>query len=131
MIQRSKSLAMVFLLGVFLAGGAVGFAANQVATPKAKCAGGAGGDKSSYRERFATELGLTPSQRVVVDSLMETQRTRVRALYRPVRPQLDSIGRIRDSIFEDTQRQLKTLLTPEQQTKFERMHREGRSGKRK
>ena len=33
-MQRSKSLAMVFLLGVFLAGGAAGFAANQVTTPK-------------------------------------------------------------------------------------------------
>ena len=125
-MQRSKSLAMVFLLGVFLAGGAAGFAANQVAGPRTKC----GGDKASYRERFATELGLTPSQRRVVDSLMEAQRTRVRALYSPVRPQLDSIGRVRDSIFEDTQRRLKALLTPEQQATFDRMHQEGRSGKR-
>lgn len=125
-MQRSKSLAMVFLLGVFLAGGAAGFAANEVANPKAKC----GPDRAGYRERFATELGLTASQRRVVDSLMETQRTRVRALYSPVRPQLDSIGRSRDSIFEDTQRQLKTLLTPEQQAIFGRMHREGRSEKR-
>lgn len=128
MMQRSRSLAMVFLLGVFLAGGAVGFAANQVASPQKKCAGGS---KSSYRERFAAELDLTAPQRRIVDSLMETQRRRVRALYTPVRPEMDSIGRIRDSIFEDTQRQLKTLLTPEQQTKFERMNREGRSGKRK
>lgn len=125
-MQRSKSLAMVFLLGVFLAGGAAGFAANQVAGTKTKC----GGDRASYRERFATELGLTASQREAVDSLMETQRTRVRALYRPVRPQLDSIGRSRDSIFEDTQQRLKALLTPEQQARFDRMHREGRSKKR-
>lgn len=124
-MHRSKSLAMVFLLGVFLAGGAAGFAANQVAGPRAKCGG-----KHNYRERFATELGLTASQRRVVDSLMEIQRSRVRALYTPVRPQLDSIGRVRDSIFEDTQRQLKTLLTPEQQATFDRMHREGRSSKR-
>lgn len=125
-MQRSKSLAMIFLLGVFLAGGAAGFAANQMAGPEKKCRG----DRASYRERFATELGLTASQRVAVDSLMETQRTLVRALYRPVRPQMDSIGRIRDSIFEDTQRQLKAMLTPGQQAKFDRMHREGRSKKR-
>ena len=125
-MQRSKSLAMVFLLGVFLAGGAAGFAANQVAGPRAKCGG-----KDSYRERFAAELGLNASQRQVVDSLMEVQRTRVRALYGPVRPQLDSIGRVRDSIFEDTQRQLKALLTPEQQATFDRMHREGRAGKKR
>ncbi|CAN5667581.1 hypothetical protein BH23GEM1_BH23GEM1_08430 [soil metagenome] len=118
-MQRSKSLAMVFLLGVFLAGGAAGFAANQVAGPEKRCKD----DKASYRERFATELGLTPSQRQVVDSLMETQRTHVRALYRPMRPQLDSISRRRDSIFEDTRRQLKALLTPEQQAKFDRMPR--------
>lgn len=125
-MQRSKSLAMVFLLGVFLAGGAAGFAANQVTGEKTKC----GGDRASYRERFATELGLTASQRQAVDSLMETQRTRVRALYSPLRPQLDSIGRSRDSIFEDTQQRLKALLTPEQQARFDRMHREGRSKKR-
>ena len=125
-MQRSKSLAMVFLLGVFLAGGAVGFAANQVAGPEKRCKG----DRASYRERFATELGLTTSQRQAVDSLMEAQRTRVRALYSPMRPQLDSIGRSRDSIFEDTQRQLRLLLTAEQQARFERMHREGRSRKR-
>jgi len=125
-MQRSKSLAMVFLLGVFLAGGAAGFAANQVAGPEKPCKW----DRASYRERFASELGLTASQRRVVDSLMETQRTRVRALYGPVRPQLDSIGHSRDSIYEDTQRELKALLTPEQQAKFDRMHREGRSRKR-
>ena len=125
-MQRSKSLAMIFLLGVFLAGGAAGFAANQVAGPEKRCKG----DRASYRERFASELGLTASQRRVVDSLMETQRTRVRALYGPVRPQLDSIGHSRDSIYEDTQRELKALLTPEQQAKFDRMHREGRSRKK-
>ena len=125
-MHRSKSLAMVFLLGVFLAGGAAGFAANQVTSPREKCAGG----KGSYRERFATELGLTAGQRRVVDSLMEIQRTRVRSLYGPMRPRLDSIGRVRDSIFEDTQRQLKTLLTPDQQVKFEQLHREGRKRKR-
>jgi len=125
-MQRSKSLAMIFLLGVFLAGGAAGFAANQVAGPEKRCKG----DRASYRERFASELGLTASQRRVVDSLMETQRTRVRALYGPVRPQLDSIGHSRDSIYEDTQRELKSLLTPEQQAKFDRMHREGRSRKK-
>lgn len=125
-MHRSKSLAMVFLLGVFLAGGAAGFAANQVAGTRTKC----GGSKESYRERFATELGLTASQRQVVDSLMEAQRTRVRGLYGPMRPQLDSIGRVRDSIFQNTQQQLKALLTPEQQATFDRMNREGRSGKR-
>lgn len=126
MMQRSKSLAMVFLLGAFLAGGAAGFAANQVTTPKTSC----GGDRAGYRERFATELGLTASQRRTVDSLMEIQRARVRALYSPLRPQLDSIGRSRDSIFEDTQRRLKALLTPEQQAQFDRMHREGRARKK-
>lgn len=125
-MQRSKSLAMVFLLGVFLAGGAAGFAAHQVAGPEKSCKG----DRASYRERFASELGLSASQRQAVDSLMETQRTAVRALYRPVRPQLDSISRRRDSIFEDTQRRLKELLTPEQQATFDRMHREGRSKKK-
>jgi len=125
-MQRSKSLAMVFLLGVFLSGGAVGFAANQVAGPEKACKV----DRASYRERFATELGLSTSQRQAVDSLMEMQRTRVRALYSPMRPQLDSVGSIRDSIFEHTQQQLRLLLSPEQQVRFERMRREGRARKK-
>lgn len=124
-MHRSKSMAMVFLLGVFLAGGAAGFAANEIAGPEKPCKS----DGASYRERFAAELGLSDSQRRVVDSLMEAKRTRVRALYGPMRPRLDSIGRVRDSIFEDTQRNLKALLSPKQQARFDQMHREWRTKK--
>lgn len=121
-MHRTKTMALMFLLGAFLAGGALGFAADRV-TEKSKRDRP---NRAEYRERFARELGLTADQRRVIDSLMESNRARVRALYAPIKPTMDSIAAQRDSIFSGTQRELRGLLRPDQQSKFDRMQERAR-----
>ena len=87
-MERSKGYAVMFLLGAFLAGGALGFTADRVMDNDR----GRGGRGGSFRERMARELELTPSHRTSVDSLMEQKRSQIVALYRPVKPQLDSLA---------------------------------------
>jgi Spy/CpxP family protein refolding chaperone len=65
-----------------------------------------------FRERFARELGLTPEQKIRIDSIMDRQGLELRAVRGQVQPQLDSI-------ITRTRRSLDSVLTPEQQKKAE------------
>lgn len=98
-MQQSKSLAVMFLLGAFLAGGALGFVADRAVTkhPYARQF-----DGRSMREEFARELRLSPVQQSGIDSVFDWRGAReqeVRKLYKPVvdsilalhKPALDSI----------------------------------------
>lgn len=62
--------------------------------------------------RLAFELGLTPEQRLRVDSLMRRQQRGAAEIMRGVRPSLDSISAA-------TQAELRTVLTPEQWRRFD------------
>jgi Spy/CpxP family protein refolding chaperone len=126
-MERSKGYALMFLLGAFLAGGALGFTANRVMGggygPGREMRGGGGG---GYRMRMARVLDLTPSQQVAVDSLMEQKKRQIVALYRPVQPQLDSLALASRVISDSTHAQIKRLLNPEQQVKLEKLRAAGR-----
>ena len=67
-MQRSKALALVFLLGTLLVGGVLGFTADRVMTGDRECRRA---DRAAMRELFARELGLSASQRAAVDSLLD------------------------------------------------------------
>jgi len=58
-MERSKGYALMFLLGAFLAGGALGFSADRAIR-----AGHGREMRSShaYRQRMAEDLKLTPQQ---------------------------------------------------------------------
>ena len=84
---RPKSLAMMFILGAFLTGGAVGFAADRVVSPPRP-------DVFSDRamiDELARELKLSPNQRVVVDSVWDWRRKESREIMKTVRPTLDAV----------------------------------------
>lgn len=84
---RPKSLAVMFLLGAFLTGGAVGFAADRAmgrGMPEQVAA------DRDVRDDLAKELSLTAEQRSVVDSILDWRRERYRVLMTEVRPVLDS-----------------------------------------
>ncbi len=117
-MQRSKSMAVVFLLVAFLAGGALGFAASQM-TGRGKP--GSHGGRESMSVRVARELSLTPTQKTSLDSLMDRRRVQIRELYRPVRPQLDSLDKIGHAISDSAHAQVRRILTPEQQVKWDAM----------
>ncbi|HEX9309218.1 MAG TPA: hypothetical protein VF887_00265 [Gemmatimonadaceae bacterium] len=117
-MQRTKGYALMFLLGAFVTGGALGFTASRVI--------GGGHDREmrgprAYRQRMAEELNLTPRQQASVDSLIEQKHRQIVALYKPVKPQLDSIAILARVVSDSTHAQIKRLLNPEQQTKLDKM----------
>lgn len=117
-MERSKGYALMFLLGAFIAGGALGFTADRVMDAKH-----GHGDRGSrgYRQRMAEELKLTPNQQASVDSLIEQRHRQIIALYKPVQPQLDSIAVLAREVSDSTHSQIKKLLDPDQQQKLDRM----------
>ena len=117
-MERSKGYALMFLLGAFLAGGALGFTADRLI--------GAGHRREmrgprAYRQKMAEELRLTPQQQGSIDSLMEQKHRQIVALYKPVRPQLDSIAVVARVVSDSTHAQIKRLLNPAQQAKLDKM----------
>jgi hypothetical protein len=117
-MERTKGYAMMFLLGAFLAGGALGFSADRVMRA------GHGHDvrgRSAYRQRMIDELKLTPLQQTSVDSLIDQRHRQIVALYKPVKPQLDSIAELARVVSDSTHAQIKRLLDPDQQVKLDKM----------
>lgn len=116
-MERSKGYAMMFLLGAFITGGALGFTADRVLS------GERGRERApgSYSQRLARELDLNAQQQASIDSLMEQKRNQIVALYRPVRPQLDSLAVAARVISDSTHAQIKRLLDAGQQEKIDRI----------
>lgn len=116
-MERSKGYALMFLLGAFIAGGALGFTADRVIDARREHGRG----PRAYRQRMAEELKLTPQQQVSIDSLIEQKHRQIVALYKPVQPQLDSLARQARVVSDSTHAQIKRLLTEEQGRKLDEM----------
>lgn len=117
-MQRSKSMAVMFLLGAFLTGAALGFTADQMIGREKS---GRHGGRESMSARVAKELKLTATQKVSLDSLMDRRRLQIREVYRPIRPQLDSLEKVGRVISDSTHAQVRRILTAEQQVKWDAM----------
>ena len=126
----SRRTAVLLMLLVALGGGIAGVAIDRLVLLPWHFQGrpfgpGRGGPPEAMerrgRERFARELGLSDSQRVRIDSLMERQMTELRAVRGEVQPRLDSI-------LAQTRRSIDSILTPEQRDKAQQLmrRREGR-----
>jgi hypothetical protein len=116
-MDRSKGYAMMFLLGAFVAGGALGFTADRVMDAKRDHARG----PRAYRQRMAEELKLTSQQQVSIDSLIEQKHRQIVSLYKPVQPQLDSIAKLARVVSDSTHEQIKRLLNADQGAKLDKM----------
>lgn len=108
-MRKSKSMAVGFLLGALLCGGALGFSLDRVLTRPA-C--DANTDREAVRAYMASKLQLTALQRAQVDSLLDIRHRELSKIVAPVRPQLDSVR-------EATRVQIKRLLDPAQQQRFQ------------
>jgi hypothetical protein len=115
-MQSSKGYAMMFLLGAFVAGGALGFTADRMVQNSARDSRG-----ENFRARIAEELHLNAAQKTAIDSLMLERHRQIVALFKPVRPQLDSINAAARAVSDSTHEQIKRLLTPEQRVTFDKM----------
>ena len=113
-MQRSKQLALMFLLGAALVGGALGFSADRLMARRA-CSEWS--DPRAARRAFYDDLSLTTAQRASFDTILDAKHRQIGELARPLRPQLDAIS--------DTARaQMMRVLTPAQRTVFEERRRE-------
>lgn len=116
-MHRSKSLALMFVLGAVLTGAALGFTADRILIGDSRCP--QVGDRRGWRDRFAARLDLTDSQQVAVDSILADKHRQISGLIDPIRPQLDSIG-------DNARAQIARQLTPEQRLKFEQFTRQSK-----
>ena len=107
-MQPSKNLAITFLLGAVVVGGALGFTADRVML-RDRIA-----QRESGRAVLADRLQLDASQRTRLDSILDDRHRRWELVMAPVRPTLDSIkARARDEI--------RLMLTPAQRAEFEKV----------
>lgn len=121
-MQRSKGIALLLLIGAFIAGIATGFAADRAMRHDRP-----GKHRArSQVERMARDLDLTAAQRASVDSILDGRRQQMRQLFAPIRPQMDSLMALGKVIGDSTHQQLRRVLTTEQRVKFDRMHTESR-----
>jgi hypothetical protein len=107
-MQRSKNLAMMFLLGAVLVGGALGFTADRVWMRDAAC-----NDPRASRALLYDRLELNTAQRAAWDSILDDRHRQFDSLFKPIKPQMDSIR-------SRSRAQMRALLTtPEQRARFE------------
>lgn len=109
-MQRSKTLALTFLFGTLVAGGAVGFTVDRLLVRDACSADPTG--RNALRDFLAERLQLTEPQRAAVDSILDDRHRRMVQVIAPVRPQLDTIrGAARAEIMK--------RLDPAQRARFQ------------
>ena len=104
-MERPKQQAIAFLLGALLVGGALGFSADRVLrqdelTP------------AQRRAQFYEDIGITPEQRPVLDSLLDARNCRMDSVVKTFQPALDSIKAA-------SRLQMDRLLTPDQHARLE------------
>jgi hypothetical protein len=104
-MERPKQQALAFLLGALLVGGALGFSADRVLrqdelTP------------AQRRAQFYVDIGITPVQRPVIDSLLDARNCRMDSVVKTFQPALDSIKAA-------SRLQMDRLLTPDQHARLE------------
>lgn len=106
-MQQSKNLAITFLLGAVIVGGALGFTADRVMMRDRF-------DRGPGRMKLADRLQLDSTQRGRLDSILDDRHRRWQLVMAPVQPTLDSIKlRSRDDI--------RLMLTPTQRAEFEKV----------
>jgi hypothetical protein len=111
-MQRSKNLALLFLLGAVLVGGVLGFTADRVLARDSFCTKRS--DWVTMRRVLAEELDLSPKQRAAVDNILDRRHTDMTAALAPVKTQIIAV---RDRARADIAKQLDS----EQQVKFQRL----------
>ena len=104
-MDRPKQQAIAFLLGAVLVGGVVGFSADRIFRH----------DEMSIAEKrkaMYDDLGMSPTQRVAMDSLFDARNCQYDAIFRPIQPALDSLR-------SATRDKMNQILSAEQRAKLD------------
>jgi hypothetical protein len=117
-LLKSRLVAGVVIVLVFLAGGAVGFFVHHEVPRHGFPGLGMGGPpgpppqvKGWMLQRLDRELGLNAAQHARIDSVLTRRESDIRALMAEARPRFESIA-------ARTRAEIQAVLTPEQQQKF-------------
>ena len=113
-MRRTNGYAVAFFIAVFIAGAAVGAAADRALLRERMER--EWGNARAMRARLADDLGLDATQRIQLDSILDDRNRQVDSVMAPVRPQLDSLGAA-------ARQRIRQLLTPEQQATYDQMQR--------
>lgn len=116
-MQRSKGLALMFVLGALLVGGVLGFSADRIMVKDRLCEKAA--PHQSSRDRFGAQLDLSPEQRVRLDTILDAKHSEITSLLRPIQPQLDSVS-------ANARAQIRAMLNEQQRSRFDDMRRRSR-----
>jgi Spy/CpxP family protein refolding chaperone len=117
---KSRLVATVVIVLVFLAGMAVGVSLHHAMLERGWPGFGLGGPphhgpppemKSWMLARLDHRLNLTPEQHARIDTVLTRREADIRALMSATRPRFDSIA-------TRTRSEIQAVLTPEQQQKF-------------
>lgn len=114
MTERGKSLLKIWLavVGVFILGCITGFSLDSVYRMRA------GGERSERKnkeavfERMKRDLDLNEQQATQIRAILEQTREEYRQLRAEVRPRYDAVR-------QNARTKIRSLLTPEQQQKFD------------
>ena len=104
--MTSKVRAIGLLVAVAVAGFATGAASRTWAEARARGAVD-WREECSYSGLLAHELRLTPAQRDSIHAIMQRRRPAMRAVFEPLRPQMDSLRAL-------TRAEIRAVLTPQQ-----------------
>ncbi len=85
-------MALAFLLGAFITGGSLGFAAGRTtgSTKKDKSTASREYTYSGLVRELQRDLSLSDAQTAAVDSILTWRKSRYNELMLPIRPSLDS-----------------------------------------
>ena len=109
-MQQSKNLAIAFLLGAVIVGGALGFTADRVMMKDRLAVPRPEGGRMVLADRLALDAG----QRAKLDSILDDRHKRYQLIMSAVQPSLDSSKqRARDEI--------RLILNPTQRAEFEKV----------
>ncbi len=117
-LQRSQSLALVFLVGAFLIGTGVGVAAHKAYISRPRCV--FVGEIPTLGESMSKDYNLSAAQIARLDTLGEDQSRLYDSLYKPYEPLLDSIRDRAKARSDSLQEAVRQTLTPDQRTRYDR-----------
>ena len=117
--RKSRLVAGVVIVLVFLAGGAVGFFLHHAMPPRGFLGLAIGGPPPGPRpevigwmfKRLDHELELTPAQHARIDTVLTRREADLRALMTEARPRFEAIA-------TRTRSEIQAVLTPQQQEQF-------------
>ncbi len=127
MLSKGKTWAAALLVGVFVAGAAIGAAVTTLIAPQDQVVASRTGTRAdsdrgrrrSYAERLQEDLNLNPEQRVEVDAILAGRETEMHELWEEMRPRFDAL---RESI----RIEIMKVLDESQQEKYQALIERGR-----